>query len=96
VVASAVLLLGASSPEDRKATDPKSIASPANATARPVPIDDLYFTRSVGSAAWSPDGQWLAFCSFPDVYIVASDGSQQTNLTNLTGSTSACFPAWAP
>lgn len=51
----------ASSPADRIITDPKSIVSVANPAARPVPIDNLYFTRSVFGPAWSPDGREIVF-----------------------------------
>ncbi|HEY6337004.1 MAG TPA: S9 family peptidase [Candidatus Sulfotelmatobacter sp.] len=47
-------------PDDRQITDPQSIRSALNSTARPVPIDDLYFTRSLGGASWSPDGKEIA------------------------------------
>lgn len=50
-----------SGPDDRPITDPTSITSAANAEAHPLPIDDLYFTRSVASAAWSPDGKEILF-----------------------------------
>jgi len=50
-----------SGPDARQITDPKSITSAANPNARPIPIDDLYFTRSVASASWSPDGKEIAF-----------------------------------
>jgi Tol biopolymer transport system component len=42
-------------------TDPKSIQSPANPRAHPVPIEDLFFTRSVSSGSWSPNGKEIAF-----------------------------------
>jgi dipeptidyl aminopeptidase/acylaminoacyl peptidase len=48
-------------PDDRKITDPQSILSASNSAARPVPIDDLYFTRSVSNASWSPDGKQILF-----------------------------------
>ena len=48
-------------PDDRPITDPKSIVSEANASARPAPFDDLYYTRSVFGAAWSPDGKQIVF-----------------------------------
>jgi dipeptidyl aminopeptidase/acylaminoacyl peptidase len=51
----------ASSPDTRVITDPKSIVSVANPAARPVPIDNLYFTRSVFGPAWSPDGREIVF-----------------------------------
>ena len=57
----APLLWGASGPDNRRPTDPQSIVSPSNPSARPVAIDDLYFTRSVFGPAWSPDGQQVVF-----------------------------------
>ncbi len=50
-------------PDDRPLTDPKSVVSSSNSSARPAPIDDLYYTKSVFGAAWSPDGQQIAFTS---------------------------------
>lgn len=38
----------ASGPADRQPTDPKSISSPASPNAKPVPIDDLFYSRRVG------------------------------------------------
>lgn len=32
-----------------------------NPSAKPAPIDDLFYTRSVFGAAWSPDGQQIVF-----------------------------------
>jgi len=50
-------------PDDRPITDPKSVVSSSNAAARPAPIDDLYYTKSVFGAAWSPDGKQIVFTS---------------------------------
>jgi dipeptidyl aminopeptidase/acylaminoacyl peptidase len=50
-------------PDDRPLTDPKSVVSSSNAAARPAPIDDLYYTKSVFGAAWSPDGKQIVFTS---------------------------------
>jgi hypothetical protein len=50
-------------PDDRPLTDPKSVVSASNAAARPAPIDDLYYTRSVFAPAWSPDGNQIVFVS---------------------------------
>jgi dipeptidyl aminopeptidase/acylaminoacyl peptidase len=50
-----------SGPDDRRITDPLSIKSASNSDAHPLPIDDLYFTRSVAFAAWSPDGKEISF-----------------------------------
>jgi len=54
---------GTTGPYDRAITDPKSVASAANPAALPAPVDDLYYTRSVFGAAWSPDGQQVLFSS---------------------------------
>jgi len=50
-----------SGPDTRPITDTKTIVSATNPNARPIPIDDLYFTRSVSSASWSPDGNEIVF-----------------------------------
>src|SRR5450759_1711647 len=54
-------LNGSTGPDDRPITDPKSVVSTSNSAARPAPVDDLYYTRSVFGAAWSPDGQQIVF-----------------------------------
>src|SRR5713226_9188341 len=54
-------LAGSTGPDDRALTDPKSVLSASNSAARPAPVDDLYYTRSVFGAAWSPDGQQIVF-----------------------------------
>jgi dipeptidyl aminopeptidase/acylaminoacyl peptidase len=51
------------SPDARVATDAQSVRSLSNPNARPVPIDNLYYTRNVSGAAWSPDGREIAFTS---------------------------------
>jgi dipeptidyl aminopeptidase/acylaminoacyl peptidase len=56
-------LAASTGPDDRPLTDPKSVVSQSNPAARPAPIDDLYYTRSVFGAAWSPDGQQIVFTS---------------------------------
>ena len=43
----------------RPVTDPKSLTSPGDPQATPVPIDDLVFSRGVFDAAWSADGRQL-------------------------------------
>jgi len=55
------LLLAASSPDSRDITDPKSIVSEPNAAAYPIPVEDLFYTRSISGPAWSPDGQQVVF-----------------------------------
>ena len=56
-------LAASTGPDDRPLTDPKSVVSASNVAARFAPIDDLYYTRSVLAAAWSPDGQQIVFVS---------------------------------
>ena len=57
----ACLAAQSSGPDARSITDPRTMISASNPMARPIPIDDLYFTRSVSNASWSPDGQQVAF-----------------------------------
>lgn len=52
---------GASGPADRRPVDPKSITSPVNPSARPVPVEDLFYSRRVSFPAWSPDGKQVVF-----------------------------------
>jgi dipeptidyl aminopeptidase/acylaminoacyl peptidase len=54
-------VVSASGPEDRTPTDPKSITSDANSEARPIPIDDLYYTRRIGDPGWSPGSKQIVF-----------------------------------
>jgi dipeptidyl aminopeptidase/acylaminoacyl peptidase len=61
VLALSSMLSASSSPDDRVLTDPKSVSSEANPGAHPVPIEDLYYTRSACGAAWSPDGREITF-----------------------------------
>lgn len=60
----AILLLSATAPlaaqiatPDRPVTDPKSLNSPKDPAAKPVPIDDLGISRSFIGSAWSADGK---------------------------------------
>jgi dipeptidyl aminopeptidase/acylaminoacyl peptidase len=47
--------------DDRALADPKSVVSASNPAARAVAVDDLYYTRRVFGAAWSPDGSQITF-----------------------------------
>lgn len=62
-VVAAGMAAASTSPDTREITDPKKITSAQMAGAGPVPIDDLFFTRSTGGGAWSPDGKEVAFTS---------------------------------
>ncbi len=56
-----VTLIGSSGPDDRQVTAPKSVQSAPNPGAKPIPIDELFFTRRVGGPSWSPDGKEVVF-----------------------------------
>jgi dipeptidyl aminopeptidase/acylaminoacyl peptidase len=60
-VVSSFVFFGAISAPERTLTDPKSVTSSTKPGAVPVPIDDLFFTRSTGGGAWSPDGKEVVF-----------------------------------
>ena len=52
-----------------------------------------------GDAAWSPDGSQIVFTSYrdagdPEIYLMNSDGSDQTRLTKSTGADN--LAAWSP
>ena len=61
ILSSACLWAQSTGPDDRRITDPKSVTSTTNPKAHPIPIDDLYFTRSVSNASWSPNGKEFLF-----------------------------------
>ena len=61
LAAASLLFVFARSPEERTITDPATISSARNADTRPVPIDDLYFSRNITDPAWSPDGKEILF-----------------------------------
>lgn len=94
----APLLYGASSPKERQPTDPNSIVSPTNPSARPVPIDDLYFTRSVFGPAWSPDGRQVVFTTDMsgrlNLWKVNSSGGWPIQLTQSDDVQSSAV--WSP
>ncbi|MEG3176672.1 S9 family peptidase [Sphingomonas sp. RB3P16] len=54
----------------RPLTDPRGLVSLAKPDATPVPIADLFFTRSSWFASWTPDGQ----------VVMATDLTGRTNL----------------
>lgn len=58
---------------DRPLTDPRTLVSPVNSSAQPVPIADLFFTRSSYFATWTPGG---------DV-VMATDLTGRSNLWRI-------------
>jgi len=79
------LLAQSSGPASRALTDPKSITSETNPNARSIPIDDLYFTRGLYGASWSPDGQQVVFTTNfsgrPNLWKVSAAGGWPIQLT---------------
>jgi dipeptidyl aminopeptidase/acylaminoacyl peptidase len=63
LVFSITALAASDSPDTREITDPKSVASTPAMGANPIPVDDLFYTRSVAGGAWSPDGKLVVFCT---------------------------------
>jgi dipeptidyl aminopeptidase/acylaminoacyl peptidase len=61
ILFAAVMLAESSGPDDRQLTDPKSIDAPSNPAARPIPVDELFYARSVGGPSWSVDGKEIVF-----------------------------------
>jgi dipeptidyl aminopeptidase/acylaminoacyl peptidase len=74
-----------SGPDERQLTDPKTSTSQPKADARPLPIDDLFFTRSVSSGAWSPNGKEILFTTDisgrSNLWKVSADGGWPLQLT---------------
>ena len=55
------LLAAASGPDSRQPTDPTSVTSPANPSAQPISIADLFYSRQIVPGSWSPDGHEIVF-----------------------------------
>src|SRR5258708_35590276 len=75
----------ASGPKDRQVTDPKSVVSKTNSVAKPVGVEDLFMTRLIYDAAWSPDGKDIvvstSFTGRINLWKVAADGSWPVQLS---------------
>jgi dipeptidyl aminopeptidase/acylaminoacyl peptidase len=88
----------ASGPGDRQPTDPKSIASPASPNAKPVPIDDLFYSRRISYQAWSPDGKQIVmstnFTGRFNLWKVNAAGGWPIQL--LQSDDRQSFPLWSP
>jgi dipeptidyl aminopeptidase/acylaminoacyl peptidase len=85
-------------PADRQPTDPKSITSPMSARARPVPIDDLFYSRRITDQSWSPDGKEIVittnFTGRFNLWKVNADGGWPTQL--LQSDDRQFNPFWSP
>jgi dipeptidyl aminopeptidase/acylaminoacyl peptidase len=91
-------LSASTGPDDRPLTDPKSVVSASNSGARPAPIDDLYYTKSVFGASWSPDGRQIAFGSDlagrSNLWKVNASGGWPIQLTQ--SDERQYSPVWSP
>jgi dipeptidyl aminopeptidase/acylaminoacyl peptidase len=91
-------LAASTGPDDRALTDPKSVVSASNSSARPAPIDDLYYTKSVFGASWSPDGRQIAFGSDlagrSNLWKVSASGGWPIQLTQ--SDERQYSPVWSP
>ncbi|HET9742704.1 MAG TPA: S9 family peptidase [Terriglobales bacterium] len=98
VLFSAVSFAASSGPDTRTATNPKSILSQTNPSAKPIPIDDLYMTKSVGGGAWSPDGKEILFDSNAsgrlNLWKMNADGSHPTQMLHSDDRQTGA--AWSP
>ena len=92
------LLAASTGPDDRPITDPRSVVSSSNSAARPAPIDDLYYTRSVFAPAWSPNGQQIVFVSDIagrfNLWKVGASGGWPIQLTQSDDRQYS--PVWSP
>ncbi len=61
VLVFSLAVFASDSPDTREITDPKSLTSLPEPGAAAVPIDDLFYTRSVVGGAWSPNGKEIVF-----------------------------------
>src|SRR3954452_19499630 len=92
------LFVFARSPEERTITDPSSVTSPRNANAAPVPIDDLFFSRSVTGTSWSPDGKEIVLGTNTtgriNLWKVAAAGGWPVQLA--VAAHRSVLPVWSP
>jgi dipeptidyl aminopeptidase/acylaminoacyl peptidase len=82
-----------------------TLAAPAVAAdKRPITVDDLWKVKRVGPPTISPDGKWCAVevtsydmdanDSTSQIWLLATDGKTQRQLTNTPGKNSG--PKWSP
>jgi dipeptidyl aminopeptidase/acylaminoacyl peptidase len=88
----------ADSPDAREITNPKSIVSETAKDAVPIPIDDLFYTRSVSGGAWSPDGKQIVFSTNLtgrfNLWKVSADGGWPIQLSQSDDRQAGA--AWSP
>jgi dipeptidyl aminopeptidase/acylaminoacyl peptidase len=98
VLAFAFAVFASDSPDTREITDPKSVTSLSEPSARPVPIDDLFFTRRTGGGAWSPDGKEVVFTTNmtgrANLWKVSAEGGWPIQLSQSDDRQSSA--TWSP
>src|SRR6202050_2549779 len=66
-------------------SEPGDVRALSNASASAIPTDDLSYTRSVGAAAWSPDGKEIVLVTNlsgrMNLWKVASSGGWPIQLS---------------
>jgi len=94
----AINVFASDSPDTREISDPKSIVSSAAEGVAPISVDDLFYTRSIGAGAWSPDGKQIVFITNltgrNNLWKVSSDGGWPVQLSQSDDRQSGA--AWSP
>jgi dipeptidyl aminopeptidase/acylaminoacyl peptidase len=79
-------------------TDPAQIKSREKLDVRPLSIEKLYMTRSIGEGDWSPDGKEVAFITNitgrNNIWLVPAESGWPMQLT--TSDQRQASPAWSP
>ena len=69
----------------RPVTDPKSLASPTNSEAKPIPLSDLDVNKTARSAVWSADGKSIFVLNNLsgrfNIWRTSADGSWPVQIT---------------
>lgn len=99
VLCLAALNAAAAVPAPQRAlTDARALAAPRNPQAAPVPVRDLFFSRSNAGAAWSPDGKDVVvstnFTGRYNLWRVSAGGSWPVQLTQSEDRQNGM--AWSP
>lgn len=99
VAALAIVLAAAvSGPNERQLTDPKSVTAPSSSKAWRVPVEDLFVTRLINSAALSPDGAEVAITTNltgrTNLWKFSAEGSWPVQF--VQSDDRQAEPAWSP
>lgn len=85
LVSSISLCAASSGPDSRTVTDPKSVTSQSNPSAKPIAIDDLFEIIGIRPGSWSPNGQQIVFGSNAsgrvNLWTMHANGSGAAQLT---------------